>query len=236
MKIKFALAGMLLCFGAAQLQAQTQPLTRKGHFILGTTLLSYGANNSQGVSSSGSPQSTDSSHYKSSGISSSFDVWAGYFVSDRVCWGFSMNTTVTPTIPGYIYPNTTYSTFFRYYFNKPDSVGFDLFAEGNIGAGYSSYTVSEDRNTNANGGSTNGPSTNSATTINAHLGLCVAYNFTKHWGLEAMAGLNLASVSDSYGSYTTTDITSGQVNNMPASSSKFLYNSEAIAFRLHFYM
>jgi len=240
MKIKFVVAGMLLCASVMQshAQAETKPLTRKGHFILGTTVLGLSASNATGIETQGS--SNDSSHYKATSVSTSLYVWAGYFVSDRVCWGFSMNTETNPNIGEFVYPNTVYSTFFRYYFNKPDTTGFDFFAEGNVGAGYSSFNSTN----NQESGYTNGPETNTGLSINTNVGLCAAYNFTKHWGIEAMVGLSLGITDDKNGSYTSTGLyynsstgtSSVQTNTMPAVTSKYFTNAETLSLRLHFYM
>ena len=245
MKIKFAVAALFFCLCVSQMHAQI--LTRKGHFILGTNLISYSWNNARTVSTQASspptnPQYTDSTNEKYTTFSTSLNVWAGYFISDRVCWGFSMSTNVTPTIPGFIMPNTTYSTFFRYYFNKPDSTGFDVFAEGNIGAAYSSTTNGTYTSYQGQPGlgynNTYSAQTNTATLLNASIGLCVAYNFSRHWGIEAAAQFALGLIHDNYGPYSVTQ-ESGigtTISDFSASTTKAAINSERLSLRLHFYM
>jgi hypothetical protein len=241
MKIKLALAAILFCICFSQLNAQTQ--TRKGHFLLTTNLLDYSLNSSRSVNTATpiggtSPVTQDSTHNKFSTLSLSFNVYAGYFISNKVCLGFGMNTVVNAD-PYMTVPNTTYATFFRYYLNKADSAGFDFYLEGNLGAGFATTTTSEDFTGNGNGTSqTTNPYTNTASELYGSIGVCASYHITPHWNIGVVAAFTFTTLKESNGAYTTTENNNGAMSSTTyeASTASYLESSEHFKLRLEYYL
>ncbi|MGP8215594.1 MAG: hypothetical protein ACLQQ4_08535 [Bacteroidia bacterium] len=186
MKIKPLFTAMMAGFflletiGVAQTttQAATQPTSpnitpsathskgNKGHFVFGTDLLGY-SNGAYTIKGYSADKQTDTINETYNNLSFSLNIWAGYFVSDKVCVGLSFGNDGNSTniydylLAGYPYDYFDYSPFsslvpsnlfFRYYLHMGDSSArIDIYLEGIIGGAHSSgnYVFSSGTGTSA---------------------------------------------------------------------------------------
>ncbi len=170
----------------------------KGHFIFGTNLLNYSAGTStENDYSSGSVKDTFTT--KISNFSFSFNIWGGYFLSDRVCVGLNFNNSSNSIYGGYPYyynngpyygalsPFIPSNLFFRYYIAGQDSGLVGFFLEGIVGGSYSSgtYTFGPRSSVYNNSGSV----PVNQTSFNASINAVLALNVSNHFAFLFKAGL-----------------------------------------------
>ena len=223
MKSKLIAAAMLFCsiIGNAQTTTTTSITTttipakskgyNKGHFIFGTNLLNYAAGTAtENDYQAGSVKDTLTT--KISNFTFSFNIWGGYFLSDRVCVGLNFNNSnsvyaLSPFIPS--------NLFFRYYIVGQDSGIVGFFIEGLVGGSYSSGTYTYGpKNANSNRGSVPINQTNFNASINAVLAL----NVSSHFAFLFKAGLLYNSLEAEQAAYSYVNI-NGIATTVPESKS-----------------
>lgn len=207
MKITKTAIAILLATSFGQIDTNAQSTTtilgdvhksgNKGHFLFGTNLPTYNIGSFISKDyTSGSIKDTFKNSFNNFGFS--LNVYAGYFISDKVCIGVNFSSSTNNFYSDYLYfytnigsfyPYSTYNSFlpsylfFRYYFIN-DSTGINLFVEGDLGAAYS----------NGNYTSGNTPSTLETVpaalfSFNSNINLAVAYSISKHFSIPLKAGI-----------------------------------------------
>lgn len=215
MKITKTAIAMLLCAYATQFNVSAQTTTtttttpntttpatqpeigtsQKGHFIFGSDIVSYSLGSTiEHDYVSGSVK--DTSTLTSGNFGISFNVYAGYFLSNKVCVGITFNSQSNNSLYspylflgngyyyGYYNPYTAYlpsNLFFRYYFITDMDIS--LYGEGIIGLSYTSgkYTI-------GNQASTSQTTPANVFSFNPALKLCLAFNPSTHFSIPVKVG------------------------------------------------
>ena len=178
------------------MSAQSQ--CSKGHFIFGSDLVQYSSGTTT-VNNYVANVQKDTLNNSFSNLSYGFNVWAGYYITNRFCAGLTFDFRQTPleyyaySYYYYYYPAQSFlpsNLFFRYYIVHADSGGFlDLGVDGNFGVGYTSS-----QNTISDG--TPGTSANTSITyqidyfnLSSGINLLASFHISKHFALQFMGGL-----------------------------------------------
>jgi hypothetical protein len=177
---------VVVCFCTNMSFAQKDS-TRKGHFVFGSNILSFSASSYKETITAGSGYGPDINKSTYSIMSVTFNLWAGYFISNSVCIGLNFGNPSSSIIEpylGYDYNSTSFSSiipsgfFFRYYLNQDDNNIASFFLEGSVGGSYSSIS---------SGGVSNAISLGN---LNTNLNIVISIHTIKNLDVQLRAGFS----------------------------------------------
>ena len=169
----------------------------KGHFLFGTNLINYtNGGMVDRTFSAGKPVDTLKETFNS--FSAGLNVWAGYFLSDKVCVGLSFGVNQGYSLYAFPYSANIYyayspfaglipsSLFFRYYLFQGDSnAHINVYLEGIVGGAYSSGNYTSD---NGNGRPVTQTVQVNEFNVNGNVSAVLSFDISRHFSVPVKLG------------------------------------------------